>query len=576
MIKWHNLFLFVGYLCFLPDFCIRLGAKELCKNIHLDLESEISLTTVEQSLICEGQGGKDWQYIPLRQKTNFLTKFLANRGYYDPELTEESGVLMVRAGNKSYIDRIELENNLLNLDVNRFWQVFGQVMNGENLDKVETWVKSQYSQQGYPCFSIQTKAFPDQNLVHLTFTNLNAKRFGKILNVEHSAFSRFARRRYDAFAEGDPFDSRLMSLTSKRIAKSDLVIDHSFSVVCKDASSEVDLRQKSVHSKPRLVSLGLGFDSDDLFFLEAGWRNSGLFDSFSNFQSRAYLSVFRQHLSGEFNWYYAPLQTRHHLQTFAIAEHIKNSNYESKSIDIRSGPVIDLDRKGYHISIFAGPSFEHSWISGAEGPKISNTFRSVFRTVLETHQLELYKENPFDGHLYGLDLSYAQKKMGSNYTGTQWHLFGKYFYNILDLSPAIWVVGLRGGVIYFDYQKSDLHSIPANAYPRLGGSETLRGFAYESLPAPGLKKAIYTGIEFRIKSIFSYGLEPYVFLDQARIASEEERFGKHAYISPGMGVHWNSPLGAIKFYMSYPLITRSESDSVHEGIKFNINLGEDF
>ena len=573
---WHISILISGLFTFCFGSGCQAIAKELCPNVYLESEFKITLTTVEESLICDGKGGKDWRYIPLRQKSSFLKKFLANRGFYSPEFMEKNGQLTIRSGRRSYIDRVEIKNNLLNLDIDRFWRVFGQIMNSENLDKIESWVKSQYSQQSYPCFVISTKAFPDKNLVQLSLANLDRKRFGKIIDEEDSPFSRFARRRYDAFIEGEPFDSRLTALTSKRIAFSDLVIDHSFSVICDKESSYVDLRQKSVRSKPRLVSVGMGFDSDDLLFLEAGWRNSGLFDSFSNFQSRAYLSALRQHLSGEFNWYYAPLQTRHHLQTFAIAEHMKNANYESKSVDIRSGPVIDLDRQGYHISLFAGPSFEHSWISGAEGPRISNTFRSVSRTVFETHQLELDKDNPYTGHLFGLDLRYAQKKMGSDFTGTQWHLFGKYFYNILDLSPAIWVVGLRGGLVWFDYQKSDRQAIPANAYPRIGGSDTLRGFAYESLPAPGLNKAIYSGVEFRVKSIFSYGIEPYIFLDQARLSSEEETFGQHAYISPGMGVHWNSPLGAVRFYMSYPLITRTESDTSKEGVKFNINLGEDF
>ena len=553
-----------------------LIAQHICPSLNISVAEgeELKFSTLELSLVCEGHGGDDWTHIPMVQKKNFLTKFLAERGYYYPTFEEKKGILEVSLGKMAVVERIELAEDILNIDPNRLWKIYGKPINSATLDDLERWILSQYANKGYPCVKLNTKAYPRKNLVSIMVQNIRKKKFGRVLD-QAGPVIRSARRRFDAFDEGDLFRQKRLLLTQNRLKQKEHILDATLTPIC-TPSDKVNISQHATETKPRLVSIGVGFDSDDLLFIEGSWSHSQLFDTESYLKTKFFLASNRQLLSSELDWYYAPVKTRHHLRSSTTVEHRKNKIFESKGVTANTGPVLDFDKLNHRFSLWIGPSFEHSQLIIGEGPKVSNSL--LFRThaQVSSENFELYRDSPNSGYAVILDISHAQIGLGSLYTGSNYHLLIKSFHNILNLDPALWVLGLRAGLIGFSYNEQNVEKIPINAFPRIGGASTLRGLPFESIPEVGIKNAIYSGLEIRINNIVPFGLAPFTFLDFARVRETKLGISQEKYISPGLGVNWNSPIGTLRLYFSYPAISRNNGDVENLGFKLGLNIGEDF
>ena len=550
------------------------GFSEICKSIEIEYtegQARIAFTSLELSLICEEKGGKDWKYIPRKQRQGFLEKFLSVRGYYAPVFRQTRDRLTVITGPQSRVDRIELHGDILDLDPKSFWKVYDAVLNSGTLDAIEQWTKEQYAVAGYPCIQLDTKAYPEKNLVTIMILQANLKRFGQTNETNSKSNGDKVKRRFDAYQEGEEFNSNRLRLTEARLKQEEYVFDTILSPKCK-ASEIVNIEQRTTVNKPRLLSLGIGFDSDEYLFFEGSWGHANLFSSASNIKSKIFASHKRQQLLTNFNWYYAPITTRHHLRTSLSFEHSNSRVYDVNNLSLSSGPVVDFDKFSHRFFLWVSPSLEQNRIFKGEGPNISNTFLLKSQFSIESEKYELLRDDPSEGYSLSLKLSSSQKGMGALYSSNKYELTLKSFHNILNLNPAIWVLGLRAGLLGFDFDSDAKDKIPGNMYPRLGGASTIRGHALESLPKEGLAIAYFGGIETRIRHIIPYGISPYLFIDVASARNAKDPSEKEKYTSPGLGLHWNSPIGVLRFYASYPLSQSGES----HGLKLNFNLGDQF
>ncbi len=261
-------------------------AQNPCKGVQIETPRPFSFSLTELELFCNDKGSVPWRDIPNSQKILFLRSFLQKRGFFYPEFKEigDARKLFVKAGPLAKIDEIKLIGNIDDLDMSRYWQIKGQELTPPILDGLEKWVVHQYNRSGYPCATAVSTAYPETGLVEL---EIKAGEKALIEDIQSQGLvdmRKDVERRYDAFKIGEVYDSLKLDLTNSRLAQDELVLNSSFKPECLETG--VRLQQSLLGGAPRLVSLGVGFDTEEYAIAEGTWKNARL--SKGRFQCFAY------------------------------------------------------------------------------------------------------------------------------------------------------------------------------------------------------------------------------------------------------------------------------------------------
>ena len=568
----------LNIIFFLIIFSFSLHGKyPLCKGVTF-LSQNISFSQTEKGLICDETGGDSWKTITPKQKEFFLVSFLQNRAYYYPKFTHIDHETIVDPGSQALINEVFLENDILNINPRKFWTIFNEPMTSSSLNLLEDWVKRQYSLKGYPCILIETKAIPKENLVSIKIQDPEVKTFGKVISERIPGLNFGVEKRYQAFSKGNIYNSIAVDLTERRLESDELVVKTNISPKCIKKSTSVDLDQNIMPGKSKLLSFGLGFDSDEFFILEATGKNSRFLSQASLLQSRLYASWQKQKIDFTYKWYYAPVITRHHLHSKIEFERQNTHYFETLSLLAQFGPVVDFDLENSRLEFSLSPSYSLTHTSRGEGPPLSQNIAIKSMAKIESHKFEFYKDSPQSGYTFQVDLSHTQKGIGSDYTATSYAFSGKYLHNLLDLEPAIWILGLRGLLSGIHFEESFTSKIPPTLFHRLGGTDSIRGFAKNKIPKDKPLLTAYLGSEVRISNLLPWGIHPFVFFDIAKAKTKNSNFSDATFMSLGIGLQWDSPIGLFRFSTAYPIVDgkNKENYSNLSGFHFHLGLGEQF
>ena len=565
----------IGFLAIL-SFSLH-GKYPICKGITF-LSQNISFSQTEKGLICDETGGDSWKTITPKQKELFLVSFLQNRAYYYPKFSHIGHETIVDPGSQALINEVFLENDILNINPHKFWKIFNEPMTSSSLNLLEDWVKRQYSLKGYPCILIETKAIPKKNLVSIKIQDPEIKTFGKVVSERIPGLNFGVEKRYQAFSKGNSYNSMAVDLTARRLENDELVVKTNISPKCIKKSTFVDLDQNIMPGKSKLLSFGLGFDSDEFFILEAAWKNSRFLSQASLLQSRLYASWQKQKIDFSYKWYYTPVITRHHLRSNIEFERQNTAYFETHSLRVQFGPAVDFDIENSRLEFYLSPSYSLTNISRGEGPPLSQNVALKSLAKIESHEFEFYKDAPQSGYTFHIDLRHTQKDLGSEYTATSYAFSGKYLHNLLDLEPAIWILGIRGFISGIHFVESFTSKIPPTLFHRLGGSDSIRGFAKNKVPKEKPLLTVYLGGEVKISNLLPWGLHPFVFFDIAKAKTKKSNFSDATFMSPGIGLQWNSPIGLFRFSTAYAFIDGKDKENYLElsGFHFHLGLGEQF
>jgi translocation and assembly module TamA len=555
--------------------------QKLCGSVIVEYDYDLTFTATEKRLLCGSPGVQAWEHIPLRQAQFHMTNFLAARGYHNPLFKLSGETLFVKPGLPTLIKSLRLIPDLPELGVQNFWLPRGRPLTPDELNAIEQWASSKLGREGYPCAEVQTRGDPDTGEVEILVDKGPLWTIREVKSEPIPGVRGGMLDRYRAFYIGERYDSSLLDVSAERLKASQVVVNALYRPLCKGEPGVIE--QRTLAGKPRLVSFGIGFDSENLFQVKAEWRNSRWSESASLLDLSSLLSYHNQRLLGTFDWYYLPVPSQHYLKTYMRVQREFEKRFEAQSIKASIAPAFAGDVWGIRGDIYAGPSLLFENTLRGEGPRNARLLTLDVGIAGQSNLYEYfnYLAAPQTGYSFNLFVSTSDKGLASNVSATTYSADFTRLWNLLSLEPEIWIFGIRGSFATTrPGRDTDPEDLPPSFKYALGGSSDLRGFGRKALPTSGsgaLTKA-YLGSELRLNNSLPHQLQPFVFADWGKLGEEALDLDSTLFWSPGLGLRWGSPIGVLRFMFGHGFVSGPEKEQ-YEGaaaLQFYVSIGEQF
>jgi outer membrane protein assembly factor BamA len=122
--------------------------------------------------------------------------------------------------------------------------------------------------------------------------------------------------------------------------------------------------------------------------------------------------------------------------------------------------------------------------------------------------------------------------------------------------------------------------LPVQFLSFAGGEQSLRGFERESLPRGGVGalSAAIAGTEARLHKVLWKKADAFVFTDAGLLGGVSFSLAKPLFLSPGLGVRWESPIGVFRAYAAQRFAVMQEPGQEPYGRHWRLGLtyGEEF
>jgi translocation and assembly module TamA len=243
-----------------------------CPAVAFVSTATIRLTDIERKLLCGDPSTEGWKKIPLNQAEYFMRAFLQQRGYQNPRFGVEGGILRVEIGPKSRVARLDVKGFPPGVDASKLRKIKGKDMTPNELDSVKKALVGLLQEHGYPCPEIELSADSESGEVSAKAAPGAPDVMRHIVPAQLEKVDSRVFNRYEAFQYGQPFDMRLLSLTSERTIADALFVSAYYDVSCSTAGMAIT--QRVVEGKPRLYQLGVGFDTEGYAIGKAQWQKS--------------------------------------------------------------------------------------------------------------------------------------------------------------------------------------------------------------------------------------------------------------------------------------------------------------
>lgn len=536
--------------------------KLLCKQIFITSHDDIELTSSEKKLICGDDKNKAWEMIPINQASYFLKRALEARGYWRYKFDITEGQANVYTHYKTAFSQLSVDNDPVGIDLDRFWYPSGKFLTSDLLDRIEAFVTSELANLGHPCAKIETLADKDTGAIKIKIEDPGLFKVQKVVGEPISGAMAGVQRRFDAFRLEQDFALLKFELTSNRMVNEGLVIYSSFSPDCKNISAGV-VEHKLNPGDPQLLSFGIGFDTEQYFITQSTWKNSRFTESASALQVTAFASYKLQQISSEFDWYYLPFPMRHYLKLQTSVKRLNENRYDEREFKISAQPSWQVDWSGSAAEISLGPNYRQIATTRGLAIELAKVVSIDLDVNSHTHDWEYFISSPRSGHNFDLQTSNAAPGLGSNIAVSSFSLRSTHLFNLFSYEPNLFVLGFRSllGTTQV-YGDTDVDEIPNSMKFRLGGTDTIRGFARERIPADdfGALSVLYLGSELRFANILPYNMQPYVFYDYGLIGKSAFEISTDTnYTSPGFGLRWESAFGPMRFSFGHGFVNGKES-----------------
>ena len=520
--------------------------KPLCGDLHLSGTKKLLFDKSELKLLCGDPRNAAWDSIPTAQRIYHLKTFLLERGFYAPKISEKKTGIFVEVGPKASIDRFSTSNwpkDIRPFTERRFRHLS---MVSKNLDEIEAASLQQLKSQGYPCAEVKLQANPAKGLLTINATPGSREVFGEINGEPTEDLDTRTLRRFRAFHNDDIYDYRLLDITEKRIQDSGLVQNALFLPHCGDDAFSIS--QKAIAGKSRFLSIGAGFDTEQLAIAQARISFNRLSEKGSSLESLAYGSLKIQSLQNKLTLHLWPPGSRTHLYSDLDFEHRDERSANTLTITSRAGAGITSELKNGKLDFEAGPKGEYIRVYRGDGLPVNRNISIEFATLYTSHLYEYNLANPKTGYKLSFNMESSLKQLGATFTATKLKFSEESLWQLWDNRWADLVLATRGffATTYSHEGGSKLGEIPVTFRNFLGGSDTLRGFGRLALPRSGMGSlsAAYFGSEFRLARMMK--VEPIVFADLGSLSNNAFKFGAPYFFSPGVGFRWLLPIGVLR------------------------------
>lgn len=555
---------------------VRADDVLLCPEIRITGDQKISLTEVEKRLVCGDPETQfeGWKKIPLSQAIYNLKNYLQDRGYHRPTIhwkTPEQPETIVEMGPITRVTEIQLVGMDDTIGLKNKRQILDQPLTPNLLENLENWAFGKLQSKGYACPKITSEGDPETGKVQLQIQSGPLQNLVSVFEEPVEGLEPNLLRRYDAFKVGDRFNGDLLTVTQGRVSAAGIVENTRFITRCEAAG--VLTKQTTIAGPPRLLSFRVGANTEGLILGRVAWRNTRLGHFGSQMNTFIEASTIRQTFQSTANWYVLPEVTRFYLNPLAEVNHRSEQSFESIEVKGQVGAATSFEHGTAGGNVFLGPTYSYfHTVSGAGAPDL-RLLSLESRITLKTHSFEFHASNPSEGVSISFISDLNSRGFYSDVTAQRMNLRWEALWNLFELDPPLWVVGVRGGFGIVLTDVAQRTSLPAPFLQYLGGSADIRGFKRLSLPlnSTGGLTSAFVGTELRLTNLIPYGIDPFIFTDLGGIGSRSGSLDSAVYWSPGLGIRWASPIGAVRTTFAEGF---SNGDAVN--FQFYFSIGEEF
>ncbi len=557
----------ISFILFISS---RVLAADLCPTVSIE-GGKVDFTDNEMALLCGDRDQAAWATIPAWQAQLHIRSMLQARGYHHPQFFIQNGKLLVNLGSQTIVKDIEFKNQVPDLDVSRKRHIIGDPLTPKKIDELRDWLTQELLNLGYACANVVVVADPSTSKMIVT---LNAGKKQQIQSIVVEDIEKLYDNvlwRYYAFATGDLFQQRKLTLSERRTIAEDIVMDTHFTAEC--GGDGVALKQSVFAGKPRLFRVGLGVDSEQGPSLTVSWQHSRLGRRGNSIDSRLLASLNIQELSLSGKWYYISPISKHYLRPNLEVRREKESHFETVTTQITISPSKNWDDKDSRWEVNIGPSLRID--QKIEGLGIDDARSLILRLQIDnrTHEHEYFFGDPQSGSHWNLDLQTAHQELLAAVTAQRLLISGQTLWNYRLFSPPLLVFGIRwkiGTTIVPDKSQN----LPPTFRHYLGGVDDVRGFSRKQLPgAQGALTTAYVGSEARFFDLLPYNLQPFIFVDAAKFGESSLTIENNLFWSPGFGMRWTSPIGAFRAEVAYGF---SSEKNIESQWQYHLAYGREF
>jgi translocation and assembly module TamA len=545
---------------------------------YLLLFKGIRFTENEKILICGGdQPG--WSKIPRWQSINNIKNFLSSRGYNSPEFKSFEDRVEVYKGPQSEIEKLEFLNVPKNFRDFEFLGAESKVLNSDALNKIEAWTDSRMEMIGYPCSSLKTKAVVESGVVEVDVSPGTRVKIQEVQRETEDGLRSKSLSRYDAFQKGDYYNGENLSLSSRRLIRSGIVDYSDFSINCGGDLSKGVLEQRLTFSKPQSVVLSFGGTTEQFPTFRLSWRHARLDQNASQLRSELFLSPVEQSLTLFGHLHIFNNSPRlYFVPELKVVRNSEKGVFTAVNQSLSFGMGYLYDNSFLRLKFESRPTYFIEDQEDGRGPTNIKYLSLESSVNLVSHRFEYNQLEPFTGFELNFNWSFRQKGVGSDFSGNLYSLDGTYLINWGGFDPPLYVLGFRFG--YSSLVTEDLLNSPNRLRLFLGGGNDLRGFARKSINNNdlGFRTTAYIGTEIRALRVLPWNLQPLLFVDVGKVSLEAFEFNGGELWSPGLGVRWQSPIGAVRATAARGFVTGDQSalDSLEEEWNYFVSLGREF
>lgn len=562
---------------------------ELCRNVRVENRDDLDFSDMETRLLCgDGAGGEigaPWSKIPPNQAAYFITGFLQTRGYHAPTFIQDGETLFVKPGPLSRLGTFRILNGPPDWAPPRRRLVEGDPLTPSLLDDLEGWALSQIKNEGYACATGEGRADPVTGEAISVLTPGNLKRITNLENVGETGLDRRVLNRYNAFLIGDIYRERLISLTRRRITDDGFLQTIVLTARCEEGDN-VTIVRDIVLGPSRIVRIGVGGSTDEGARVRAIVRQNRIGSYASSAQVRAnvaYLNenVNRQTVDANFRWSYSPEHERRFIEPALILEHLETTAFETQTEELRLGHGWGHETTDGQFEFRVGPTMLNSFQPRGVGPEKSTTIFAESNARWTQHDFEWFATSPRTGEYLDATVLVTTKNWGANFTAQKLQVTGQKLWSIGRFDPPLLILGTRFNISsVFSPDDNVTSDLPVRFLTFLGGERDLRGFDQASLPLGGVGSlsGITASFEARLHRVIIRRLDPFAFVDAGQLGGAEFQLQQPIFLSPGIGMRWESPVGTLRGYVAQRFAINEPEGAVpiERQLRFGFTFGEEF
>lgn len=556
------LILFISFQLFAED--------KVCSHIYVDKDN-LKLTDTEKKLICGDKSLEGYEDIPNYQASYYFTGFLQSRGYLQPEFETVEDILHVRVGKKTYVQRIHIisdvpsENDFVKQEIKRLFRK--RLLTTDLLNSIEAEAHSILRQRGYPCSKVKSEVDAKTGVVTIQLLRLAFFNFGEVDKEPVEGLRENALDRYYPFVSNEPFNEDLLTLTEKRMTRSEVVQGTYFLENCSEDLKSFSMQQQFIVGPPRTIRFGVGASTEVGPMARVKWSNNRSGPMASLLSASLQASFRNQSLNFTADSFIFHSHPRRSL--LSQLDVTRDSQYDFNQFLVRAKSHYKWtqDYGSRHQIYTLGPTLETGTYSTTDNTDTKNFKTGIIEGTLQwmSHSYELFDIHPQEGDVFTFNFDFRHPSMGFSDPLLKFDSSFVKLSRLMNLGRGTLISGIRlnAGTTWVD-NDLPLSSLPPTVKFFGGGSDDVRGYLLKTLPRnDGLGALTRLGAKFELRKTYLWkeSIEAFTFVDTAYFGDHSWNVKSVLWYTPGLGLRWLSPIGLVQGYAARALTLNPSEDN---------------